>query len=337
MKQSWSIERIRRALQLILALHGNPYLNARELAAICEVSRRTVHRDRQILESAGIPVQYDPERQGYHLPMRFTFPHQALEEEELRALVLLCQAGRSGDGLELCRDAQRAISKLITSLRPESRARFLALIERVCVRRQPINFSSDRSAVYIGIIDSLIGGFQIRLSYRDRQTRVLQSSKVAPYRLLIDGSSWYLIGRSSLHRSVKVFFLPWVGRVERTDDRAKIPARFDIEKFLGHAWAVERGRRAEVQLSFSTSAAPIVREQQWHPSQRIVDRDDEGLDLYLSLDGCEEVLGWILGFGDEVEVIAPVELRALVRSVCRRMAERHDEAQPPKTEKPQTS
>jgi len=308
-------------LQLILALHANRFPTARRLAELCEVSRRTVYRDIDILEEAAVPVKYDPERQGYHLPSEFAFPHAGLEEEELRALVLLCQPGRGGDGSGICRQARGAAWKLIAALRPDMRERIQTLAEWVQVRGETVSFPPERHAVYNGLLSALERKVQIRLFYCDRESLASESTKVTPYRLLIDGARWYLIGRSTKHRGVKVFHLPWIERVELTTDPATVPPRFDLERFLGRAWVVERGKHVKVVLRFSPRAAPEVREHQWHASQRVEPREDGSLDLYLSLDGDQEVVSWILSFADQVKVIAPRALRAHVAQICKRMAQ----------------
>jgi proteasome accessory factor B len=177
--------------------------------------------------------------------------------------------------------------------------------------------------VYEGVMTALARGVDVRLTYCDHESLELQSAKVSPYRLLLDGARWYLIGRSSVHRGLRVFALAWVERVELTDEPALIPPRFDLEKFLGLAWSIERGEPIAIWLRFSPRAALDVRERQWHPTQRLEPREDGGLDMYMSVDG-DEVLAWILGFADQVEVLAPSELRERVCELCQKMAVKHE-------------
>jgi predicted DNA-binding transcriptional regulator YafY len=227
----------------------------------------------------------------------------------------------------LHRKARDGAWKLVASLPPETRERVQALAGLIQTRNETVGFPPERSAVYDGVLTALARRVQLRLSYCDRDSLASSSTKVSPYRLVLDGPRWYLVGRSSLHRGLRVFALPWVERVELTDERATIPPRFDLERFLGLAWVVERDRRRAIWLRFSPRAAPEVRENQWHPTQRIEPREDGGLDMHLNLEG-DEVLSWILGFADQVEVLAPPELRERVRQVCQRMALAHEPPDP---------
>jgi predicted DNA-binding transcriptional regulator YafY len=210
---------------------------------------------------------------------------------------------------------------MIAALRPEMRARVQGLAQRVHVRGEPVGITPERSAVYSKTLEALERKVQVRLAYRDRDTLALDTTKVSPYRLLVDCQRWYLIGRSTQHRAVKVFHLPWVERLELTGEPAVVPSRFDLERFLGQAWVVERGKRLKVVLRFSPRAAREVGEQQWHSSQRVEPREDGGLDLYLNLEGHDELIGWILSFADQVKVISPPELRTHVQRICKRMAQ----------------
>ena len=56
-----------RLIQLIILLQTERCPNARRLAEICEVSRRTIYRDLAALAGAGIAVIYRSDRQGYQL------------------------------------------------------------------------------------------------------------------------------------------------------------------------------------------------------------------------------------------------------------------------------
>jgi predicted DNA-binding transcriptional regulator YafY len=316
-----------RLLRLIVALQASRYPNARRLADVCEVSRRTIYRDLELLEAAGLPVWYSPEHQGYQMAPGFAFPQAGLDEEEARALVVLCQGAAGTDGSGLHRKARDGAWKLVASLPPQTRERVQALAGLVQTRHETAAFTPERKEVYDSVLTALARRVQVRLVFCDRESLASSSTKVSPYRLVLDGPRWYLIGRSSLHRGPRVFALPWVERVELTEERAIIPPRFDLERFLGVASVFKRKRQDPISLRFSPRAAREARERQWDPNQRIEPREDGGLDMHLNLEG-DELLSWILGFADQVEVLGPPELRDRVREVCRQMARVHESRDP---------
>jgi proteasome accessory factor B len=79
----------------------------------------------------------------------------------------------------------------------------------------------------------------------------------------------------------------------------------------------------EVRLHFSAVAAPRVRESVWHHSQTLVDTSDGGCELTMRVGGIKEVRAWVLGWGADVEVLAPEALRDEVYDHARRMAEQY--------------
>ena len=80
----------------------------------------------------------------------------------------------------------------------------------------------------------------------------------------------------------------------------------------------------EVRLLFhDLSAAERARESRWHTSQQQIQRDDGKLELRFSVAGLLEILSWILGWGDAVEVLDPPDLRTQVASIAHDMAARY--------------
>jgi predicted DNA-binding transcriptional regulator YafY len=55
-----------------------------------------------------------------------------------------------------------------------------------------------------------------------------------------------------------------------------------------------------------------VAEVIWHKTQKLVHRDDGSLDFQVRVSGLNEISWWILGYGDQAEVIKPARLRQLI-------------------------
>jgi predicted DNA-binding transcriptional regulator YafY len=310
-----------RLLQLVVALQTDSFPNAGELARLCEVSRRTIYRDIEILSSAGFLVNYRADRQGYELARSCPIPPPSLDEREALALLVLARQWTGGDGLGLLRVAREAAAKVVQGLPAEVRNRVIYRAEVIPFQPGADDEDADRRVIHDAILDGLARRRQLRLWYRDADGRTVESTKFSLYCLARRRGIWCLIGRSSLHRGVRAIRVPRIQRVVITDDAASIPPRFSLERFLGQAWAVERGSdRHQVHLSFSARVAPEVRETVWHPGRRFEPRGDGRLDLHLAVDGLDEIVGWVLGFGAQVEVVSPPELRARVRDEALRVA-----------------
>lgn len=316
-----------RLFRLVMILQSERHPNARSLADECEVSRRTVYRDLEVLEEAGIRVYYRPEKQGYQLEHGFFLPPTNLTETQAIALLVLGRQWNGGEGLGLSEAAREGALKVVLGLPPEIRDRVLAATEPFRAEKSPREAQADRRAVQQAVLESLHRQRQLRLWYRETSSLGLDCTKFGLYRLLLHERHWYMVGRSSVQRKVVVIGLPWVERALVTEDRYTIPPRFNLERFLAQAWGVEKSPiRYQVSVRFSAAAAPRVLDEVWHRGERRVERSDGGLDLHLIVDGLDEVLRWVQGFGDQIEVLCPPELRERLHEVATRIAQRHETA-----------
>jgi predicted DNA-binding transcriptional regulator YafY len=69
------------------------------------------------------------------------------------------------------------------------------------------------------------------------------------------------------------------------------------------------GEVLAVQLRFTPTQAPYVRERLWHPTQQLTELPNGALLLQFQASGRFEIVRWVLGWGEHVEVLAPRTLR----------------------------
>jgi proteasome accessory factor B len=76
----------------------------------------------------------------------------------------------------------------------------------------------------------------------------------------------------------------------------------------------------EVILRFTPAGARRLRESTWHHSQRIEDFPDGSCIFTVQVGSTLEMKPWIRGWGKDVVVLAPAELRAEIAAEAREMA-----------------
>jgi predicted DNA-binding transcriptional regulator YafY len=321
-------QQLSRLLQIIVTLQSARSPNARQLAALCEVSRRTIFRDLDTIEAAGISVEFDAARQGYRMGGSNQVTPTGLSEREALALLLLANQVGVSDDRGLVRDAQAGVMKLIQGLADPARRRLEAIVPAIAGSLTAVRLPETNLGIRDSILEALALGVQIRLTFREAGRTTSESTLVAPYRLYRGRSGWDLIGRSTLHRRVRRFPLASIAEVVLTEEPAVIPPRFDAERWLERTWSGEPGPDCyEVRLRFAESLAPTICARDWHTSQRIEPQPDGCLDLLLTLDRPGDLAGWVLGHGNGVEVISPDELRRTVGSLALAIAGKY--ADPP--------
>jgi len=71
----------------------------------------------------------------------------------------------------------------------------------------------------------------------------------------------------------------------------------------------ENEKTTTVRLRFAPSVATYISERTWHPRQQLKHRRDGSIEMSLPVKTFAGITSWILGFGDDVEVLAPKSLR----------------------------
>ena len=221
-----------RLIQLIVLLQTERCPNARRLAEICEVSRRTIYRDLAALAEAGVSVLYRSDRQGYQLAQNVFLQPPKMEEREALALLVSCRQWGSGDDLGLSRHANQAIDKLVQCLPEGMRTRLLAAAEILSDAVDHLESSPIRREVDDRILLALTQRRQVRLRVRETGTSVVETTKLGIYRLAKLHGFWCLVGRSTRHCRVLLIPMDQIEQVELTEDPYSIPPRFNLVRFL---------------------------------------------------------------------------------------------------------
>jgi proteasome accessory factor B len=317
-----NVKRITRLLRVLQALQSGSGLNADGLAGECGISRRTVFRDIEALRAAGIPVQYDKQLDRYSIPGAYFLPPLNFTAAEALSLMTLATELGRRDSLPFYAPAHSAAMKLEGSLPPPLREQFRDLRRSIRIKPSALSRLDDKESVYLALVDARTRRRAVRIEYDSLTENECISTKLRPYHLLFSRHSWYVIGRSALHRDVRTFNLSRIRSLEKTSERFAIPKGFSIERHLGNAWQLipEPGADQRIVVRFEPLVARNVAEVIWHPTQKLEFQRDGSLIYRARVSGLNEIVWWILGYGDQVEVLRPKKLRVMVADRAKNMS-----------------
>lgn len=326
------VTRIHRMLRILLLLRSERCFDIAGLSKEMGIARRTVFRDLRLLAAAGIPCRYDRRRRGYVLSESVFLPPLHLTLDESLALLLLTRR-LIGDSAHPAPAAAASAAMKIEGALPR---RVLAYcgdsLQAVEVRSRGRGRKTDGDC-FERIRAAVAGRRRLQLHYHSAGERADITTVVEPYRLLFRFPGWYVIGRSSLHDEVRTFKLDRIIEMRVLDASFDVPAGFSLDKHFGKAWGmIPEGRVHQVELRFEAMVADNVEEVLWHPSQQTTRRPDGRLEFRVEVDGLTEISWWILGYGDQVEVIRPPELRERIRRTIDAMCERYRNGHAPRTD-----
>jgi len=320
-----NLSRICRLLKLLSLLQAGRGYNTEALATELEVCRRTVFRDLQVLRLAGIPLAYDEQRQRYYIPGTCLLPPTNFTPEEAMALIVLCHDLGQYSQLPFFGPARSAALKLESSLPPKLREQLRTTTDAIRIQLSPTNPLGGHAATYRQLVEAIAKGRCVRIRYQSLAESELICTRLSPYRLLFSRRSWYVIGRSSIHRATRTFNVGRIRELVFTDDTYQIPQGFSLDRYLRNAWHLipEPGPDKEVVVRFSSRMARNVAEVNWHKTQRLVFNPDGTLDFHVTVSGLNEISWWILGYGDQAEVLRPPELRQLIARHAANLVQRY--------------
>ena len=317
-----NLSRISRLLKLLQTLQAGNGLNADGLATACGVSRRTIFRDLETLRAAGVPLEFDRQADCYSISSSFFLPPTNFTAEEALALIALAGQMGSHQGLPLYEPARRAVLKLESSLPCSLREELRTLTRAIQINIEPTNPLEGKSDVYRQLVLSIASRRVAKIRYESLTEMETIVTKLRPYQLLFSRRSWHVVGRSTLHAEVRIFNLSRISSIELLSQKYSIARRFNLESYLGNAWNLipENGPDSNVVVRFQPMVAKNVSEVVWHKTQSLKFLKDGSLEFSARVSGLSEIAWWILGYGDQAEVIKPARLR---RIVAHRVANMH--------------
>jgi proteasome accessory factor B len=162
---------------------------------------------------------------------------------------------------------------------------------------------------------------ELTFHYRKPGDRKALPRRVQPYHLANRDSLWYLVGYDRQRRALRTFAVPRVARLRLLGASFKRPADFCSKKYFAAALHALGGTGSfRVVLRFSGATADRVAEREWHETQTLRWVRGGRLEFTMTLGALGEAERWVMGWGAEVEVIAPKELRESVRKAALAMA-----------------
>jgi predicted DNA-binding transcriptional regulator YafY len=303
-----------RILTLLELLQSRVRHNAGSLARELGVSSRTIQRDVEVLELAGITCQYIAEQRGYVLSGDYRFAITGLTDDELLGQAT-ATALSSAKGLDVGCGAQPTTRKL-QAMGHRNSPKLLedALRVTAVLDLKLADHEGHRDSIKV-IQQALVGNKCLEGVYLSPYQKKAKRLILHPIRLCLVKQAWYLIARPDGSDHPVTYRVQRFRSLRRLDLSSEVPTEFDLRAYFGNAWAVYRGEKSyDVEIRFTPEAAPLVIETTWHHTQKALRNEDGSVTLSFQVDGLEEIVRWLLGWSGVVEVLRPPELRATLLS-----------------------
>lgn len=308
--------RIGRIIQLLTTLQAGKSYAVVELSKMFGTSRRTIFRDLQELEAIGVPCRYDPQRGGYVIGPEFFLPPVDLTLQEALSMLLLVHRASSHIQLPFKNSAKFAALKIENNLPFKIRQYCNAAMKNISARagaQAPIRNVGGLDRTFAQLQNAIAKKRKVTMRYHSLFESKIIDLELCPYHLFYNHRAWYVLGHSSMHNSIRTFKLNRIKELQITDRSFVGGENFNLYNYLGRAWSmIPEGRIYNIKLRFLPRVANNVAEVQWHSTQKVTHNADGSAIVEFCVDGLGEISWWILGYGDQVQVLAPKALREKV-------------------------
>ncbi len=216
--------KMNRLISIIMLLLERKTISASELARTFEVSKRTIYRDIEIINEAGVPiVTYPGINGGIGIMEQYKVDKRLFSETDLTTLLI----GLSGVHSALdSKETKQALGKLKAIIPKEKQSDIEELTSRIAIDLSPWQKDTLREG-YLQTINSAIDERKILcFNYSDVKGEV-SYREVEPYRLLHKSNSWYLQGFCLLRQEMRTFRFSRIRRLI-TSERTFTPREIDF-------------------------------------------------------------------------------------------------------------
>lgn len=320
--------RATRLVQLLLLLQARGRLTAAALAVELEVSERTIHRDVEALSAAGVPIYAERgPHGGFQLVDGYRTRLTGLTGDEAEALFLSGMPGPAAE-LGLGTVVAAARLKVLAALPAELRTRASRLVERFHLDAAGW-FNAGEPVPHLGAVaDAVWEGRRITVGYRRAGGEV--DRILDPLGLVLKAGTWYLVARAD--DRIRTYRISRFSRVTPSGDGFQRPASFDLAGHW-HASIAEYERdtpRTQVTVRVRERAvgllADLVGIRAVRAAEELPETESGWRRLRIWVDWPEEVPGRLLGLGDCLEVVEPIEVRDRVVELAAGVLARHARA-----------
>ncbi|WP_134684983.1 helix-turn-helix transcriptional regulator [Brevibacillus migulae] len=297
-----------RLLAITMTLLNQPRVSATELAERFEVSQRTIYRDMESINQAGIPIVSFPGADGgYEIMPGFRIDKQILSLDDFTSIYAALRGARSAtDSSDI-----DGILERIGALMPGNVNSAGSL---------PIDLDFTPPPNERGKIKSLVQAIKglhiVHFRYLDNKGTETER-RIEPMGLFLKGYVWYLYGYCLTRSDFRVFRLSRILEpMILTDTFVRRPYTLqDVEKeFMSKA----NFTKVRAVLRFQPSVKTRVRDEFGYDP--ITAEQDGSLSVIAHYSSIERAVQNILSYSSGVKVLEPPELIAELKRHIRQMA-----------------
>lgn len=299
-----------RLVSIITVLLRRERVSARELADLFEVSVRTILRDVEAINMAGIPiVTYQGAGGGIGIAEGYKLDRSVLTGDEMAALI----TGLSGVAASLNDPKMGILLDKIKNVIPQSQRDAINLkTSQILIDISPWGGNRRLKSAMELLRRAIEEQREVSFTYIDSDGRHTERT-VQPYTLVYKGQHWYVHGWCMLRNAFRLFKIIRARDIRALETKfIRVEADNSLPAMEGDS-PEDRRRPAELLLAFDAAAENAVLE--WFG-----DGDVEQIEGKFLVRSCMPENNWLYGFllsfGPALEILEPPRIRETVKKMA---------------------
>jgi len=290
--------KINRLLEITLILLNKKTVTAQELAERFEVSTRTIYRDVDELSSAGVPVFTNKgSGGGISLLENFAINKAMLTEHERDSVLLALKTLQATKYPEI-----EAILEKIGAVFKKT-----AAVDWVHIDFTQWGSGPNEQNKFIYIKKAILETKVVAFDYINADG-ILSRREVEPMQLDFKGQAWYVWGYCKTRRDFRTFRISRIRNLSVTDESFK---RRPPESVRDEESVVTPKNLVTLKLRFQPEN--LYRVYDDYDQDRITRNKNGTYDVTMTVPEDDWVYGYIMSFGNYVEVLEPKHIRDIVQ------------------------
>jgi len=288
-----------------------------EILTKLEISPATFKRDlSKLRDRLNIPIAFDRDLGGYKLEQqdgREELPGLWFTQEEVLALLtiqnMIEQLEPSLLGPKL-RPLQKRLDDMLTQQ---------GLDAQVLAQRVRLVHAGKRRLklkAFELVAKATLERKQLTIHHFNRQTGENRERDISPQQLVHYRDNWYVDAWCHMRKEVRSFSVDAITDCKLIEKQAKELNPDQLRAVMQGGYGIFGGQAtAWAKLKFTPQRARWVKREEWHPKQKATELADGSFVLEIPYADERELIGDLLKFGDDVEVMGPPALRAEVKKI----------------------
>jgi predicted DNA-binding transcriptional regulator YafY len=319
-----------RIIDRMLRNKYKPYPSKQQLREACEeelfgsqgsnICDSTIEKDMFAMKMEhDAPIKFSKRHGGYYYEdADFSINDIPLSEDELSSIRFAVNTLQQFREVPFFRQFGNAIDKIV---------------DRVAIGdnedSEISQFIEFESAISVGgneylplFLEAIRTQKKVFFTYASFIKGVEKPRKVSPLFLKEYRNRWYLISFDSAKNDIITYALDRIQDPMITEDEAILPKDFSPSSYFQDTVGITayKGKTETIKIKANKIAAKYIASQPFHRSQKLISERTEESVFELNVLVSEEFIRSILGYGGEIEIIEPQNLRETIAKRVKQMS-----------------